>query len=102
MARARPRPAARMILVRRFMSEHSRVLLEQILRILLEADDDLLPDVDVEVDLDRLVRRADLHAGGRAEQERRDKKTPPHRTLRRTAPQTRQHHCGHRTGSLSL
>src|SRR3546814_19278150 len=42
------------------------VLLDQFLRIAIQLVGDFLLDVDVEVDLDRLVGRVDLHTGGKA------------------------------------
>jgi hypothetical protein len=47
------------------MSKHSRILFDEVAHILLKTDDDLLPDVDVEVDHDRLFRSAHLNAPGR-------------------------------------
>ena len=69
----------------------------------LEANDDLLPDIDVEVDLDRLVRRAHLNAAGTGESHRcgQEELGPPHRTLRRIGAQSRQYQACHRTFSLS-
>src|SRR4051812_9518689 len=88
---------------RRFMSEHSRVLVDQLFHVLLEANDDLLPDIDVEVDLDRLVPRAHLNAAGAGEGHRcgPEEFRPPHRTLRRIGAQSRQYQECHRTFSLS-
>src|SRR4051812_39050462 len=88
---------------RRFMSEHSRVLVDQLFHVLLEANDDLLPDIDVEVDLDRLVRRAHLNAAGAGESHRcgQEEFRPPHRTPRRIGGQSRPYGASHRIVSLS-
>src|SRR5919107_3952501 len=97
-----PMPAARISLVRRLMSKHSRILFDEIAHVLLETDDDLLPDVDIEIDLDRLLRSAHLNASGRAENNRRGDQDlhPSHRALRRIATHQRQHPPLHRTISL--
>jgi len=46
-------------LVGRSRREGLRVLLDHLLNVGRKANDDLLADVDVEVDVDRLVRRLD-------------------------------------------
>src|SRR5436853_3548014 len=101
---ATPMPAARISFKWRLMSKHSRILFDEVANVLLETDDDLLPDVDVEVDLDRLLRSGHLDASGRGENNRRGEEEldPSHRALRRIATQSRQHRPLHRTISLSL
>src|SRR4051812_27086573 len=100
---ATARPAARTHFSRRFMSEHSRILVDQLFHVLLEANDDLLPDIDVEVDLDRLFRSPPRTAAGSGENTRsnREELRPPHRILRRIGAQSRQYGASHRTFSLS-
>src|SRR3954469_6445459 len=97
-------PAARISLVRRLMSKHSRILFDEIAHVLLKTDHDLLPDVDIEVDLDRLFGSAHLNAARRGEGNRRgeEEADPSHRALRRIAAQSRQHRHLHLTISLSL
>ncbi len=58
---------------RRFASWSSkdpRILLDQVLHVLLQPDDHFLTDVDVERDLDRLVRRAELNTSGKRHHQR--------------------------------
>src|SRR4051812_8687393 len=97
------RAAARISFNRRLMSEYSRVLVDQLLHVLLEANHDLLADIDVQVDLDRLVGRAHLNAS-RSRQDRQcgeKELQPSHRILRRIGAQSRQYRYGHGTVSLS-
>jgi hypothetical protein len=56
------------------MSKHSWVLVDELAYVLLKTDDDLLPDIDVEVDLYRLFGRAQLNASGRKSGNRNGKK----------------------------
>src|SRR3546814_12184018 len=96
-------PAARISFNRRVISKNSRILLYEIAYILLKAHDNLLSDIDVEVDLDRLVRRAHLNASGEKPRHGRGKQ-PSHR-LDRTRPRLethpRQYRPSHCTVSLS-
>ena len=67
-ARGRTRPAAARVaeaqlrITASSLREGLRVLVDQLLDVALQAHDDLLPDRDVEVDVDRLVRRLDRNA----------------------------------------
>src|SRR3546814_3308081 len=77
-------PAARISFNRRVISKNSRILLYEIAYILLKAHDNLLSDIDVEVDLDRLVRRAHLNASGEKPRHGRGKQ-PSHRSEEHTS-----------------
>src|SRR3546814_7061538 len=59
--------------------------LDQVLHVLFEPDDHFLADVDVEIDLDRLVRRAHLHTSRKqhGSRNRRQEKAFFHRPLTR-------------------
>jgi hypothetical protein len=76
------------------MSEHSWILFDQLSYILLETHDNLLPDIDVEVDLDRLFRRTHLDASSEAGQGRGPDKGP-------IETHSRQYRSFHGTVSLS-
>src|SRR5688500_5625292 len=97
-------PAARISFIWRFISKYSRILLYEIAYILLKTDDDLLPDIDVEVDLDRLFGRAYLHASRcRSDQSRcQERSRHPHRDQAWPQTASRQYRTLHLTVSLSL
>src|ERR1700712_5125187 len=101
---AMPTRAAISNLVRGAMSEYSRVVLDQLLRILLQPNHHLLADGDVEIDLDRPLGRRDVDAagktGGRGQYER-SPRDPLHQFPARTANRVRQAGQGHGSGSLS-
>src|SRR3546814_10601765 len=56
-------------------SENVAILLDQFLRIAIKLVYDFLLDVDVEIDLDRLVGRIDLHTGGQARRGAEDRQS---------------------------
>src|SRR3954454_19543084 len=97
-----PTRAAISNLVRRVMSEYSRVVLDQLLRVLLQPDHHLLADGDVEIDLDRPLRRRDADAAGEAGRgESEQDPSYSHSFPARTANRIRQAGQDHGTGSLS-
>src|SRR6185295_14705359 len=99
-----PTRAAISNLVRRVISEYSRVVLDQLPRVILQPDHHLLTDGDVEIDLDRPLRRRDVDAGGEAGgrgQGKQNISDPFHYRPARTANRVRQVGQHHGTGSLS-
>src|SRR3546814_16861121 len=71
--------------------------------VLFEPDDNFLADVDVEIDLDRLVRRAHLHTSRKqhGSRNRRQEKAFFHRPLTRIPLLHRQSRSFHRSYWLS-